>query len=191
MDAETRGAGEFSETSPGFHRRRRPAEKMSIEVVQPNVDDAERVLAYYTDLLADRIPFILDNPVPTLEQEVEFIRRHDGEQAALFMAVAGGGVVGLAGYTLAAHHQRRHTCSFGISVAKAWRGRGIGASLIRAGEDWCASRSVRRLSCEMIEGNPAAAFYERLGFEIEGRKRQAIQVGESFKDLIIMAKLLA
>ena len=154
---------------------------MNVEIVPANVDDAERVLAYYTDLLAERIPFIMDNPVPTLEQEIEFIQKHDGQGDVLLLAVCEEQIVGSSGYHIAVHHQRAHTCSLGISVAKAWRRRGIGAKLIRAGEKWCSSRSIRRLCFEVVDGNPAVGFYQGLGFEIEGRKRKAIRVGDTFR----------
>jgi RimJ/RimL family protein N-acetyltransferase len=163
---------------------------MDVEITAAGVEHAEGVLAYYAALLAEKLPFIMDNPVPTLEQEIEFIEKHDGKRAVLLLAMAGGQVVGIGGYSLGAHRQRAHTCSLGISVAKPFRRRGIGTRLIAAGEEWCRSKSVRRLELEVLHDNPAVAFYEKLGFEVEGRKREAIGVDDNFRDLLIMAKLL-
>ena len=97
----------------------------------------------------------------------------------------------MSGYHIAGHPQHSHCCSLDISVAKHSRRQGIGLRLITAGEEWCRSKSIRRLDFEVIDGNPAVAFYQELGFEIEGRKREAVKVGDEFRDLIIMARLLA
>ena len=163
---------------------------MDIQIAAATVDDAERVLAYYTELLAEGLGFIMDNPAPTLAEEIEFIEEHDGERSVLWLAGGADRVVGLNGYNIAPHHQHAHTCRMGISVARDFRRRGVGRRLITAGEEWCLSKSVRRLEFEVVDGNPALAFYQALGFEIEGRRRQAIKVGDEFRDMIIMAKLL-
>lgn len=52
-------------------------------------------------------------------------------------------------------------------------------------------RSIRWIDFEVVDGNPAVAFYESLGYQIEGRKRGAIKVNDDLKDLLIMAKLMA
>lgn len=164
---------------------------MKTEIKQATNHDAEAVLAYYTELLAEGLTEILANPVPTLEQEKEFLKKHDGQQSALFLAFVDGRVVGMSGYHIAVHPQTRHSCSLGISVAKNFRRHGIGSQLISAGEEWCRSKAIHRLEFEVIDGNPAVVFYQRLGFGIEGRKRDAIRVGSKFKDVIIMAKMMA
>ena len=121
----------------------------------------------------------------------KFVQKNDGERAALFLALSDARVIGMTEYDIEGHHQHSHCCSLAISVTQSFRGQGIGSRLIAAGEEWCKSKSIKRLDFEVIEGNPAVAFYQRLGFEIEGRKRKAVKVGNEFRDLIIMAKLLA
>jgi RimJ/RimL family protein N-acetyltransferase len=164
---------------------------MSMEIRQATEADTEAILSYYTELLAEKLPFIMGNPVPTLEQERTFVQKHDGKRAALFLALSKGRVVGMSGYHIGGHPQHSHSCSLGISVGKPFRRQGIGSRLIATGEEWCRSKSVRRLDFDVIDGNPAVAFYQQLGFEIEGSKREAVKVGDEFRDLIIMAKLLA
>jgi RimJ/RimL family protein N-acetyltransferase len=164
---------------------------MNMTIAAATVDDAEQILAYYTDLLAEKLAFIMDNPAPTLAEEIEFIEKHDGQRSVLLMARAGERVVGLSGYNIAIHHQHAHVCKLGISVARDFRRCGIGRKLILAGEKWCVSKSIRRLELDMIAGNPAIAFYQALGFEIEGIRRQAIKVGDEFRDQVMMAKSLA
>ncbi|MCP3941259.1 MAG: hypothetical protein GY710_07235 [Desulfobacteraceae bacterium] len=49
---------------------------MNIEITQATVDDAEKILLYYKDILEENLSFILSNPVPTLDQEIKFIQDH-------------------------------------------------------------------------------------------------------------------
>lgn len=164
---------------------------MNVKIIQAKMEHAEALRIYYTELLLEKLPFIMDNPAPTLEQEQAFIQKNDGVGSLLLLAVSDGNVVGMSGYNIAAHHQLSHVCSLGISIAKPFRRHGIGSRLISDGETWCRSRSVRRLEFEVVDGNPAVVFYQHLGYEIEGRKQQAFRVGEVFRDVIIMAKMLA
>jgi RimJ/RimL family protein N-acetyltransferase len=164
---------------------------MTISITTATEDHAEAVLKYYTALLSENLAYILNNPAPTLEQERDFIRKHDGERSALFIATDGDNVVGISNFSIPGHHQYSHTCSLGISVARDFRRRGIGSDLIYAGEDWGRSRGVRRISFDMLDGNPALAFYQHLGFEVEGRKREAIKVDDEFRDLLLLGKILA
>ena len=53
-----------------------------------------------------------------------------------------------------------------VIVHPAFRGRGIGASLIRAGLDWASAVGGHRMLLEVRPDNePAVALYFRLGFE--------------------------
>ena len=163
---------------------------MNIEIKPAQTEHAELALQYYSCLLSEKLPFILDNPIPSLDDEIKFIQQHDGEHAILFMAMHDNQVVGLSGYQIKTHHQLSHTCSLGISIDKEFRGKGIGSKLISAGENWCRSKSIHRLELEVLEDNPAITFYHKLGFEKDGSKRDAIKVNGAFKDMIIMSKIL-
>ena len=65
------------------------------------------------------------------------------------------------------HRGRREIRIMEIALAPAFRGRGIGAGLLRVliGE---ASTSGRRLSIYVEANNPARRLYERLGFRVAG-----------------------
>jgi ribosomal-protein-alanine N-acetyltransferase len=53
-----------------------------------------------------------------------------------------------------------------VIVHPEFRGRGIGASLVRAGLDWASAVGARRMLLEVRPDNePAVALYRRLGFE--------------------------
>lgn len=55
-----------------------------------------------------------------------------------------------------------------VAVTEAAEGRGAGAALMRAAEDWARRRGYPRLHLNVFEGNARARrFYERLGYAVE------------------------
>jgi GNAT superfamily N-acetyltransferase len=55
-----------------------------------------------------------------------------------------------------------------IAVTEAAEGRGAGASLMRAAEDWARSRGYPKLTLNVFEGNHRARqVYERFGYQVE------------------------
>jgi ribosomal protein S18 acetylase RimI-like enzyme len=167
-------------------------DKMKIDIIHAGIIDAERLLEFYKNILSETLPFIMRNSVPTLEQERQFIQNHDGENSVILLAVDNDKVIGSCNFRVGGHPQLSHTCFLiGIAVAKNYRGLGVGTKLLTSAENWCIDKSIHRLDFEVVDGNPAIFFYEKLGYQIEGRKRKAIKVQDKFKDLLIMAKVLA
>jgi aminoglycoside 6'-N-acetyltransferase len=57
----------------------------------------------------------------------------------------------------------------GLSVAPEWRGRGVGAALMRAAEGWARERGATRVILDVAAANTGARrLYERLGYETHG-----------------------
>jgi RimJ/RimL family protein N-acetyltransferase len=78
-----------------------------------------------------------------------------------------------------------------VSVRQSERGRGIGTKLITHAEAFARERGARRLELDVFAKNEGALrLYEKLGFEHEGRRRQAVDEGDGYDDIIFMGKLL-
>lgn len=76
-----------------------------------------------------------------------------------------------------------------IVVRPDARGRGVGASLLRAGLDWAAAVGGRRMLLEVRSDNGSAlALYRRLGFEPISTRRDYYGPG---KDAVVMQRPLA
>ena len=55
-----------------------------------------------------------------------------------------------------------------IAVTEAAEGRGAGAALMRAAEDWARARGYPKLTLNVFEGNRRArGVYERFGYQVE------------------------
>jgi putative acetyltransferase len=87
--------------------------------------------------------------------------------------------------------KRRHSATFGMSVADDLQGRGIGTKLMAAMLDVADNYlGLVRVELEVLVDNPRAIhLYERMGFEREGCKRKAVFRGGQYVDALVMARL--
>lgn len=86
----------------------------------------------------------------------------------------------------------RHTATVGIGVLSAYQGIGIGRALMRDVVAQARSAGITRLELTvMVSNERAIGFYERLGFEIEGRKRGSVRIDGEPEDELLMAAFLA
>lgn len=154
--------------------------------------DAPALRRYVIELLAERLPGLFRREDPTLEQEVVFIReRIEPKNSTLLLAEVDGQIAGLAEFLGGGMEQTAHGGELGISVARAFRGRGIGTQLIEALLAWAPSAGVRRVEARGFSCNPRALeLYRRLGFQDEGRLRDAVSVDGRLVDVVILARLL-
>ncbi len=66
------------------------------------------------------------------------------------------------------HTGERHGHVSDVVVAPAAEGRGVGAALMAAAEDWGRARGFRLLRLHVFAGNARArALYERLGYQLD------------------------
>lgn len=83
----------------------------------------------------------------------------------------------------------RHCGRFGMSVAKDWRGKGVGRAILAAAiektREW---PGFCRIELEVFPHNATAiALYESMGFELEARKVKAVKMQAEPEDLLLMA----
>lgn len=133
-------------------------------------------------------PYVGALRTDTLEDTRRFLGalgpdRHD------VVATVAGEVVGQAGL-----HVRRgkahHVGWVGILVAEEWHGRGVGRALMAELLRRADERGLVRLELDVVEDNERAiAWYRRLGFVEEGRKRKAFDRDGKLLDLVFMARV--
>jgi RimJ/RimL family protein N-acetyltransferase len=111
----------------------------------------------------------------------------------VFVADDDGEIVGRLGIARDPHPASAHVADFGVMVAATHRGRGIGAALLGAAEEWARAAGVTKLELHVFPHNdPALALYEKLGYEREGYRRLHYRRPDGrYVDAILMAKLLA
>jgi RimJ/RimL family protein N-acetyltransferase len=139
-----------------------------IEVRLATADDVPAMVDIMVAVAAERMWIATEPPVDRDRRTEQFTATIDGEGAA-FVAVADGDVVGHLGL-----HGTSGVVELGMAVLDGWRGKGAGSALLEAAIEWARHQpAVHKLGLEVWPHNGAAiALYQRLGFEVEGRRRR-------------------
>lgn len=105
---------------------------------------------------------------------------------------AGDQVIGGAGFYAQPPGTRiSHCATFFLYLDPEFQGRGIGRKAIHFLEEEAERRGYLRMECMVSGTNPRAIrLYQYLGYELEGKKRQAFLIDGHYADLIIMGKIL-
>lgn len=154
--------------------------------------DTGPLCEYAQALFAERLPGIYHRETPTFEEEREFIRSYvEPANSTMLVAEEDGRIVGLIGFLGRTLAEESHVGEFGLSVSRAYRGRGIGTALIESLIAWGSEHGISRIEVHSWANNPdAARLHTRMGFEEEGRARNAIiRDGETI-DVVLGARLL-
>ena len=87
--------------------------------------------------------------------------------------------------------RKRHSVYVAVGIRQSERGKGRGTGLFQTLEKWTAERDIHRIELTVLEHNlPAIALYKKMGFEIEGLKRDSIWMDGRYANELYMAKLL-
>jgi ribosomal protein S18 acetylase RimI-like enzyme len=152
--------------------------------------DADPLQAYLVALAAERLPVLFAHETPRAERVAALIARNLTDDRYCFMvAVDDDGIAGMLDFAGASPLQQRHVGSFGMSVRRERRGRGIGSRLLRTLFGYAAAHGYRRLELDVFANNTRAiGLYEREGFVHEGRRCGAVMVGDAAVDLVMMGR---
>ena len=169
---------------------------MTIVIREARVTDAEQLLAHVQRLLHEperTSPLAPNELTLTLEEERQILADYPKtENTVFFVAEVDGVLVGELTCKGGTRQALQHVVTLGMSVSQEWRNRGVGSRLIEQAIAWAQqNRIVTRIELYVYAGNQAAIhLYEKYGFEIEGRRRQAIYQDGTYMDDLIMARLL-
>jgi putative acetyltransferase len=107
-----------------------------------------------------------------------------------FVAMDDGRVVGWCDILPTHGEARSHVGTLGIGVLHGFRGRGLGEALMKAAIAKAWAKGFTRIELTVRADNPRAVkLYERMGFETEGRQRNAFCVRGEYFDAFSMARL--
>lgn len=126
----------------------------------------------------------------------------NGEQTRAFIAslaeiggiqkvvVADDRIVGWCDVSPLPFEGMRHVGRLGMGLLPPYRGQGLGRRLVREVLTYVFSKAVTRVELEVYALNTIAiALYEKEGFVLEGRKRQARFLDGVVDDIVIMGCL--
>jgi len=111
--------------------------------------------------------------------------------STIIVADAGFQLAGYVAATGGEFNRIRHSAYVVAGVRQAYAGHGLGTRLFTALEQWALATGLRRLELTVRADNAAAIrLYQRMGYEIEGTKRDSLLVDGVLIDELYMARLL-
>jgi RimJ/RimL family protein N-acetyltransferase len=172
------------------------ADDRRIVIREAEPKDAAELLDYMQRLFAEPGINLITEPDEfslTLQGEIKFLTDMTATTNSLYLLAEHNGMI-IGQLTLAGGKKRaiRHSATLGITVAKEWRGQGVGRQLMEAAITYARqSGIIKRIELQVLARNePAIHLYQQLGFEIEGTRRQAVFRDGEFRDDYIMALIL-
>jgi len=107
------------------------------------------------------------------------------------LAEQNGELIGYITIVFGKFRRVRETVYIVVGVRASHRGNGVGTALLQAAETYSRERKMHRMELEVFETNDKAVrLYEKLGFQLEGRRREAVKTSSGYTDIIWMGKLL-
>ena len=128
---------------------------------------------------------------PPLESVRAFVRENIDNGFPQLVALAEGEVVGWCDVRRKARPIHAHVGILGMGLLPAYRGRGLGLTLIQRTLAAARQSGFHRVELTVRPENAnAAALYRKVGFELEGRLRDDVQIDGVYSDLLVMGMLL-
>ncbi|MEC2345241.1 GNAT family protein [Paenibacillus barengoltzii] len=164
-----------------------------IEIREIRVDDAERFLNLCLQL-DQETKFMLYEPgerTTTAEEQRERIQSILSEAGStILVAEDQGKLVGYLAVFGGQANRTKHVGYIVVGITQAYSGKGIGTRLFQAAEAWRAETEITKFELTvMIPNERAVALYKKVGFEVEGVKRNSIRVDGNYVDEYYMGKI--
>lgn len=159
-----------------------------------NEGDAENFLALRRQLDRES-KFMMLEPgerKTTLEEQVQYIQRLlSDDRQAILLAEVNGELIGYLSVSGEHFARNKHTAYIVIGILEQFTGKGIGTALFERMESWARERGMHRLELTVMAHNErGVGLYKKMGFEIEGTKRDSLRVDGCYVDEYYMSKLI-
>lgn len=170
---------------------------MSDILIRPAVQaDASAFLGLW-DALDTETQFMLFEPKErkaTLESQTARLVNAENSQYVRILALEDVSNDLLAGFCAGRRNSNfrdKHVLEIVIGIRQAYTDKGWGHKLLTELESWAHTVDVRRLELSVMVTNlTGIALYQKLGFVIEGTKKDAVFLASGYVDEYIMAKLI-
>ncbi|MFB7142181.1 GNAT family N-acetyltransferase [Gottfriedia sp. NPDC056225] len=87
--------------------------------------------------------------------------------------------------------RKKHSVYLAIGILEEYTGKGIGTKLFQSIEEWAIKLGISRLELTVVKQNEAGVgLYKKMGYEIEGSKRNSLIIDGNSFDEYYMAKLI-
>ncbi|MCK8487681.1 GNAT family N-acetyltransferase [Paenibacillus sp. MBLB2552] len=164
-----------------------------IEIREIREDDAERFLRLCLRL-DQETKFMLYEPgerTTTVEAQRDRIQSILTEgRSTILVAEDQGEFVGYLAVFGGNANKTKHVGYLVVGIVEAHTGKGLGTSLFEAAEAWRSQTGLTKFELTvMVPNERAVALYKKMGFEVEGVKRNSIRMDGKYVDEYYMGKI--
>jgi len=151
-----------------------------------HIDGFHRTLDY----IARERRYLAFLEAPPLDSTRAFVLDLIRRGCPQYVAVAEGEVIGWCDLTPKDRPVYAHAGVLGMGLLPPFRGRGVGTRLMTTVLAAARRARLRRVELTVRETNTSAiALYAKMGFEVEGRFRDAVEVEGVYENVLGMARL--
>ena len=144
-------------------------------------------------MLDNETPFMLYKPGERKTTSEEWTQRIEAIKSSggiIFGAEKDNRLVGFVFAQRGTITRIKHRAHIAIGVLKSESGKGWGTELLRRVDDWAVKHEILKLELTvMINNDRAFNLYKRMGFEIEGIRKNSVIVDGAFCDEYFMGKI--
>lgn len=165
-------------------KRQKDLERAEYLIRKADPSDARGIINCMQSVMDERIYLVGEYYLLTERGEQERIRSIED---LTLVCDRYGEIVGVITIQRGMYKKNRHTANLGIAIKSGHRRKGIGTRLINESLNWCRSQGVKKVNLEVFSSNVGAIkAYERVGFEIEGYRRNQFMInGEPVDDVFM------
>jgi putative acetyltransferase len=157
-------------------------------VVRPaRAGDVEPALDLYADVAAERVHIGGEAPIDRPARRRNWLDSYARSDSYTLVCEVDGEIVGLGSL------EGTGVAELGMLIAREWRGRGLGSSLLDGLIAWAQGSGAHKIALQVWPHNQAAIrLYEKFGFQREGylRKHYRRKNGEVW-DAVVMGLVLS
>lgn len=113
------------------------------------------------------------------------------DNGIIFVAEEDKRLVGYLSAVRGGFARNRHAAYIVIGILESFTGKGLGTAFFQHLEAWANSHGIHRLELSvMIHNQRGVDLYQKMGFAIEGTKRDSLLVDGSYVDEYYMSRLI-
>lgn len=166
----------------------------TVAIRTADVIDARQILELSKTVVAEDIYQLLtlkELDLTVTSEENWIVSHRDHPNRIILVAEIDDEIVGLLDFSNGNRDRTAHAGEFGMSMAKAYRGIGIGTELLKCLINWAQlNETLEKINLTVHSNNHRARnLYERMGFIIEGIKKKEIKYEDGhYVDAVLMGR---
>ena len=154
--------------------------------------DAAAFLETLDEVSKEGIYLLNDHAVRSVSEQERIIRYLDSSRNLIAVAALNNQIVGGIGIFVGGMSPKSQTfCNLGIHLIKSARSMGIGSSLLTYGITWAKEKNYHKICLSVFSTNTRAiSLYGKMGFMVEGCRKEQYYFGNQWVDEILMSRFL-